>query len=203
VACFLGVWMLVIGVRLIYLQTAQHEWLTSRARTQQQEAIETSPVRGLVLDRHGNELARSVDTESFWAVPREVRNVEEAAAQLAPLVGEDAGALASKLKLAQDSNKKFAWIARKLDEERASKVHALNIAASTRSRSRSVSTRTTNWPRTSSASSAWTRLGSRASSALTTRRFTASRAASPSRRTRTAAPTAASRWRRRAARRSC
>ena len=127
-ACFLGVWMLVIGVRLIYLQTAQHEWLTLRARTQQQEAIETSPVRGLVLDRHGNELARSVDTESFWAVPREIRNVEEASAQLAPLVGEDAGALAAKLKQAQDSNKKFAWIARKLDEERASKVRALNIA---------------------------------------------------------------------------
>jgi cell division protein FtsI (penicillin-binding protein 3) len=128
VACFLGVWMLVIGVRLIYLQTAQHDWLTLRARTQQQEAVETSPVRGLVLDRHGNELARSVDTESFWAVPREVRNVEEAAAQLAPLVGEDAGALATKLKLAQDSNRKFAWIGRKLDEERATKVHALNIA---------------------------------------------------------------------------
>jgi cell division protein FtsI (penicillin-binding protein 3) len=128
VACFLGVWMLVIGVRLIYLQTAQHEWLTTRARTQQQEAIETSPVRGLVLDRHGNELARSVDTESFWAVPREIRNVDEASAQLAPLVGEDAGALTAKLKLAQNSNKKFAWIARKLDEERASKVRALNIA---------------------------------------------------------------------------
>ncbi|HEY0379381.1 MAG TPA: penicillin-binding transpeptidase domain-containing protein [Pyrinomonadaceae bacterium] len=128
VACFLGVWMLVIGVRLIYLQTAQHEWLTTRARTQQQEAIETSPVRGLVLDRHGNELARSIDTESFWAVPREVKNVEEASRYLAPLVGEDAGALASKLKQAQNSNKKFAWIARKLDEEHAAKVRALNLA---------------------------------------------------------------------------
>ncbi|HWT00618.1 MAG TPA: penicillin-binding transpeptidase domain-containing protein [Pyrinomonadaceae bacterium] len=128
VACFLGVWMLVIGVRLIYLQTAQHEWLTSRARTQQQDAIETSPMRGLVLDRHGNELARSIDTESFWAVPREVRNVEEASAQLAPLVEEDAATLATKLKQAQDSNKKFAWIGRKLDGERAARVRALNIA---------------------------------------------------------------------------
>lgn len=126
-ACFLGVWMLVIGARLIYLQTAQHEWLTTRARTQQQEAIETSPVRGLVLDRHGNELARSISTESFWAVPREVKNVEEAAARLAPLVGADAAALAVKLKEAQAAGRKFAWIARKLDDESAAKVRALNV----------------------------------------------------------------------------
>ena len=127
VACFLGVWMLVIGVRLIYLQTAQHEWLTTRARTQQQDAIETSPIRGLVLDRHGNELARSIDTESFWAVPREIKNVEEVSAKLAPLVEIDAGELSKRLKEAQSANRKFAWIARKLDAERAEKIRALNL----------------------------------------------------------------------------
>ncbi|HYG81965.1 MAG TPA: penicillin-binding protein, partial [Pyrinomonadaceae bacterium] len=58
----------------------------------------------------------------------EVRNVEEASHKLAPLVGEDAAALAAKLKQAQDSNKKFAWVARKLDEEPAARVRALNIA---------------------------------------------------------------------------
>lgn len=127
VACFLGVWMLAIGVRLIYLQTTQHEWLSTRARTQQQDAIETSPIRGLVLDRHGNELARSIDTESFWAVPREIKNVEEVSAKLAPLVEMDAGVLAERLREAQSANRKFAWIARKLDEERAGKIRALNL----------------------------------------------------------------------------
>jgi cell division protein FtsI (penicillin-binding protein 3) len=127
VACFLGVWMLAIGVRLVYLQTSQHQWLLTRARVQQQDAIETSPVRGLVLDRHGNELARSIDTESFWAVPREIKNVEEAAARLAPVVGVEAPALATRLREAQGANRKFAWIARKLDAERAEKVRALNL----------------------------------------------------------------------------
>jgi cell division protein FtsI (penicillin-binding protein 3) len=127
VACLLGVWMLVVGVRLIYLQTSQHEWLLTRARTQQQDAIEISPIRGLVLDRHGNELARSIDTESFWAVPREISNVEEAAARLAPLAELDAAALAARLKEAQGANRKFAWIARKLDQERAGKIRALNL----------------------------------------------------------------------------
>jgi cell division protein FtsI (penicillin-binding protein 3) len=127
VACFLGVWMLVIGVRLIYLQTAQHEWLSSRARTQQQETIETSPIRGVVLDRNNVELARSIDTESFWAVPREIQNVEEVSAKLAPIVEMDASVIAASLKKAQSSNKKFAWIARKLDKERAEQVRALNL----------------------------------------------------------------------------
>ncbi|HKQ99208.1 MAG TPA: penicillin-binding protein [Pyrinomonadaceae bacterium] len=127
VACFLCFWMLAIGVRLIYLQTSQHEWLLTRARTQQQDAVQTSPIRGLVLDRHGRELARSIDTESFWAVPREIQNVEEVSARLAPLVELDAGVLTARLKDAQSANRKFAWIARKLDAERAEKVHALNL----------------------------------------------------------------------------
>jgi cell division protein FtsI/penicillin-binding protein 2 len=127
VACILGVWMLAIGVRLIYLQTTQHEWLTTRAQQQQRDAIETSPIRGLVLDRHGNELARSVDTESFWAVPREIKNVEEVSSKLAPLVEMDASELSARLKQAQSANRKFAWIARKLDTERAEKIRALNL----------------------------------------------------------------------------
>ncbi|MBA2731548.1 MAG: transpeptidase family protein [Acidobacteria bacterium] len=127
VACILGVWMLAIGVRLIYLQTSQHEWLSSRARTQQQDAVETSLIRGLVLDRHNVELARSIDTESFWAVPREIKNVEEVSARLAPIVEMDARVLADRLKESQSANRKFAWIARKLDQERAGKIHALNL----------------------------------------------------------------------------
>src|ERR1044071_1863795 len=127
VACFLGVWMLAIGIRLIYLQTSQHVWLSSRAQKQQQETIKTDPIRGQVLDRHNVELARSIDTESFWAVPREIKNVEEAAARLAPIVETDASTLAARLKEAQSANKKFAWIARKLDAQRAEQVRALNL----------------------------------------------------------------------------
>jgi len=119
--------MLAIGVRLVYLQTSQHTWLLTRARAQQQDAVETSPIRGVVLDRHENELARSVDTESFWAVPGQIGNVEEVSAKLAPLAGIDAGTLASSLREAQAKNKKFAWIARKLDANQAEKIHALNI----------------------------------------------------------------------------
>ena len=127
IACVLGVWMLIIGVRLIQLQTSQHDWLLERARVQQQDAVETSPVRGLVLDRHGNELARSIDTDSFWAVPGEIKAVEELSARLAPLVEIDANTLVERLKEAQRLKRKFVWIARKLDHERAEKIRAMNL----------------------------------------------------------------------------
>jgi cell division protein FtsI/penicillin-binding protein 2 len=121
-------WMLVITSRLVYLQTFQHEMLTRRARLQQQDAIETSPMRGLVLDRQGRELARSVDTESFFAVPAEIEDEEKAATNLAPLVGSERETLAARLREGKEKNRKFVWVARKLDVEQAQKIAALKLA---------------------------------------------------------------------------
>ncbi|HEV2915493.1 MAG TPA: penicillin-binding protein [Pyrinomonadaceae bacterium] len=127
IASILVFWMLVIAVRIIYLQTAQHDWLSERARAQQQDAIPTSPLRGLVLDRVGRELARSVDTESFFVVPAELNDIDRTSSQLAPLVGVDAKALRERLLEAKERNRKFAWIARKLDVEQAARISALKL----------------------------------------------------------------------------
>src|ERR1051325_4919205 len=75
VSLTLAAWMLVIGGRLVLLQTVEHDWLRERARVQQQDALETSPLRGLVLDRQGRELVRSISVESFFVVPGEIENV--------------------------------------------------------------------------------------------------------------------------------
>jgi cell division protein FtsI (penicillin-binding protein 3) len=119
--------MLAIGVRLVYLQTAEHNWLKERARVQQQDALETSPLRGLVLDRQGRELARSINAESIFVVPGEIQNVEETASRLAPLVQMEQGELAAHLKEAQAAHRKFAWVARKLGDESAAAVKALGL----------------------------------------------------------------------------
>lgn len=120
-------WMLVITTRLVYLQTFQHETLAKRARLQQQDAVETSPMRGLVLDRQGRELARSVDTESFFAVPSDVKDEERTAASLAPLVGVERDTLRTRLREGREKNRKFVWIARKLDVEQAQRISALKL----------------------------------------------------------------------------
>src|SRR5579885_1585612 len=78
--------------RLTYLQTSQHEWLTKRARAQQLDVEPQTAVRGLILDRQGRELARSVSVDSFFADPREIENTDEAASSLAQIFKTDAGA---------------------------------------------------------------------------------------------------------------
>src|SRR6266436_4158951 len=82
VAIVLVLWMLAIGARLVQLQIHQHDNLASRARNQQLSSIETAPTRGQVLDRQGRELARSLDTESFYADPSEINNVNDTAKRI-------------------------------------------------------------------------------------------------------------------------
>jgi cell division protein FtsI/penicillin-binding protein 2 len=120
-------WMLAIGARLVQVQVSQHDDLATRARSQQLGAIDTSPIRGQVLDRQGRELARSIDTESFFADPREISNVDLTARSIAAATGLDQADLAKRLNDAKDSNKKFVWIVRRMDVQAANKLDALNL----------------------------------------------------------------------------
>jgi cell division protein FtsI (penicillin-binding protein 3) len=130
VSLALACWMLAIGARLVYLQTSQHDMLQGKARAQQQDVVETSALRGLVLDRAGHELARSILTESFFVVPGEIKSVEETVAQLSKVLGTDEkerAALVKRLHEAQETNRKFAWVARKLEYDDAEKLRQLNL----------------------------------------------------------------------------
>ncbi|HYN26385.1 MAG TPA: hypothetical protein VES69_15285, partial [Pyrinomonadaceae bacterium] len=72
VAAFIVCWMMAISVRLVYLQISEHDRLVGRAQRQQQFALETSPERGQLLDRHDRELARSIQTASIFVDPAEL-----------------------------------------------------------------------------------------------------------------------------------
>src|SRR5215813_14681015 len=121
------VWMLLIGARLVQLQVNQHDDLAARARNQQLSSIETAPTRGQVLDRQGRELARSLDTESFYSDPSEVKNVEETARKIASVTGLDRADLVRRFNEAKDANKKFIWVVRRLEVDRAARLDALEI----------------------------------------------------------------------------
>ena len=127
VALVLFGWMLLIGARLVHLQVNQHDDLTSRARKQQLGAVETSPIRGQLLDRQGRELARSVDTESFFADPAEIENPADIARRIASVTDLDRATLTDRLIEAKETNKKFVWIVRRLDEQTATKLSALYL----------------------------------------------------------------------------
>lgn len=120
-------WMLCITARLVYLQTAGHEWLSERARAQHAGATETRPMRGVLFDREGRELARSIETDSFFIVPAKVKDAEATASRLAPLVGAKAKELAARINDAKQAKKEFIWLARRLDEEQAKKILDLKL----------------------------------------------------------------------------
>jgi cell division protein FtsI (penicillin-binding protein 3) len=127
VAIGLVAWMLVIGARLVQLQISQHDDFTARARNQQLSAIETSPTRGQVLDRQGRELARSIETESFFADAREISDPNDTAKRIASVTGQDRDELSKRLAAAIDAKKQFVWISRRLDIEPANKLDAMEI----------------------------------------------------------------------------
>jgi cell division protein FtsI/penicillin-binding protein 2 len=127
VALGLVAWMAIVGARLAQLQISRHDELSTRAKNQQLGAVETSPTRGLLLDRQGRELARSVDTESFFADPREIENVTETARKISSVTNQKKDELIARIREAKDANKKFIWLIRRLDLETAGKVDAMAL----------------------------------------------------------------------------
>jgi len=129
VAAFIGFWMLAVSARLVYLQVTQHGSLSNRARQQQQNALDTTPQRGELLDRQGRQLARSVDTVSLFMDPGELDagQVECTAQELSKALGLSYSDLAQQLSNAQSAEKRFLWIVRRLDLDRGNQILSLNL----------------------------------------------------------------------------
>jgi cell division protein FtsI/penicillin-binding protein 2 len=94
---FLILWMTAIGGKLVWLQVKQHDWLLARAGRQQQAEIELSPTRGVIYDRNGSELARSVEAKSLYASPAEIKDPAAVANRLSQLLDVDRDALYKRL----------------------------------------------------------------------------------------------------------
>jgi len=109
--------------RLGYLQFYKSTWLSESATEQRVREIPVEAKRGVIYDRNGRELAVSVSSESVYAIPAEIRNVEETAAKLAAILALDTDQLEQKLRRRQA----FAWIKRKVDSETALAVKKLNL----------------------------------------------------------------------------
>ena len=129
VAAFIGFWMLVVCARLVYLQFSQYENLANRAKQQQQNSIDTAPQRGELLDRQGRQLARSVQTVSLFLDPGglDLGELDCTAQQLSQSLGMKYKDLWAEFREAQDANRRFIWIARRLDADQANKITELNL----------------------------------------------------------------------------
>ncbi len=121
-------WMIAVAARLVYLQAYQHDWLKDRAAAQQQGSFKASPLRGLITDRKGRELARSIEAESFFAVPNEIGDIDATIKKVSSVIDIDKKELYERLKTAQEKGSKFEWIVRKVDNGKAVKLNSMALA---------------------------------------------------------------------------
>jgi cell division protein FtsI (penicillin-binding protein 3) len=115
-------WVCAICVRLIYLQIFAYGEFQARAQHQQQRAFETSPIRGVVYDRNGKELAMTTAVDSFYAVSADLPDPATTASLLSRITGTDPREM-----LACFKTRSFCWVSRKADPEVASRIQSMNL----------------------------------------------------------------------------
>ena len=73
----LCLWLLVICLRLVYLQIFCYGDFERRAQHQQQRSFDLSAKRGVIYDRAGRELAMSIQVDSAFVVPSEAPDLRQ------------------------------------------------------------------------------------------------------------------------------
>ncbi len=131
VALIFCAWTMVIGLRLGWLQVVRHQHYVETAAKQQQRTFEVAPRRGVLYDRNLRELAMTVLVDSVYAVPSELgENRGTAAELLAEIVHADPrdNFTSKQQMLARfNASRNFAWVARRLDPDTATRVRELNL----------------------------------------------------------------------------
>jgi len=121
----LAVFVLLLA-RLAYLQLVQGEWLTEKAHDLWNREVPFEPLRGRILDRNGEVLAYNVSAPSVLAIPAQIKDPQEAARKLAPVLGMDEGRLYQLLTKRQ-LLVRIAPEGRRISQEKAQQVRDLKI----------------------------------------------------------------------------
>lgn len=113
--------------RAYTLQIERAPALAEMAAEQHTGEVQFAPKRGTIYDRHGAELAISVDADSIWANPRHIRAAEAdplvIAARLSRLTGVDESTLVERL----SSDRAFVFVKRHVSPQLAEEVRALDL----------------------------------------------------------------------------
>lgn len=126
-AVVLVVWTISIEARLIFLQVYSHQELSQRAERQQMRTAPLPAKRGEIVDRRGRLLAYSVDAETIYAVPYEIKDAARSAAALCGALNDcgnkEQATIAARL--ARDNA--FVYVRRRVSPDEARKVAELKL----------------------------------------------------------------------------
>jgi cell division protein FtsI/penicillin-binding protein 2 len=120
---FLCLWLIVICLRLVYLQIFCYGDFAHRAQHQQQRSFDLSPKRGVIFDRAGRELAMSIQVDSAFAVPTEIPDLANTISLIARITRDDPRVVLADCR----ARKTFCWVARKADAEVVERIRGMNL----------------------------------------------------------------------------
>jgi len=114
---------IVLCGRLGYLQFVRGAELREQAFSVRTHEVPVEARRGTIYDRAGRELAVSVNVDSVFAVPAEVKDSSETARKLAQVLGLDYDWVLNRL----TQKEAFVWIKRKIPDEVSQALKALDL----------------------------------------------------------------------------
>ncbi|MGC4852956.1 peptidoglycan D,D-transpeptidase FtsI family protein [Micromonospora sp. DT4] len=120
----------VIGVRLIFLQTVDAPAYAGGGVADRTRTVELPAPRGAIYDRTGEPLAHSVEARYVFADPTLIKDPAATAKALSPLLGIPASKLAELMKprkLENGNASRFEYLARGVEIPRAKQVLALDL----------------------------------------------------------------------------
>jgi len=114
----------IVLVRAFVLAGVESEKLAAMARQEYRQVVTLNPDRGLIYDRHGEELAVSVQVESIFLRPAGIQDRAKASRVLARVLKMDQRAVMGKL----TSRQPFVWLKRQVEPEVADRIKELDLA---------------------------------------------------------------------------
>src|SRR5260370_33211747 len=118
-------WEAVLCGRVVSLRVSPHEAPLRAANQKKQNLFETRAVRGSVLDRSGQPLAKSLPAESICVNPSKIPDLGMAADLLAGVLKIDRARLYDRLCASAARSSGFLWVKRKVDAKEAASVRKL------------------------------------------------------------------------------
>lgn len=108
----------LLFARLVYVQFIWSDTLGEEALDMRMQDIPIQPGRGVIYDRNGHELAFSIDVESVYAIPAQVKDPERTAQVLSEILGMSYDSLLNRVTRVSS----FEWLKRKIPDDVARRI---------------------------------------------------------------------------------
>lgn len=116
------IFILLMG-RLGWIQFVRGDELRIKAEEMRMRDVPVEAKRGAILDRNGRELVTSISVDSVYAMPNQIKKLDEAVAKLAPVLGMEQ----EKLHQILSRKSSYEWVKRRIDYQTAEAVRDLKL----------------------------------------------------------------------------